>query len=128
FLSIYQAGRHFDGLIVEDYYPKAERYFKDIKRENRLGLRIDSSNLFNIGRNKYVINLQTSSGKLKGAEIYLTVRKVSERSGSRFILSEVRAGYYETIFNIPQRGYYLFVLTIKHPEISTERRWFQMVE
>ncbi|HHN64046.1 MAG TPA: hypothetical protein ENK09_01630 [Nitrospirae bacterium] len=127
FLSIYQAGRHYDGLVAENYYPKAERFFRDIKRERELGLEIGGTP-FRKGMNRYRVKLSTRKGKLTGARLLIKLRMLSENKYSHYLLKEVSPGEYEATFRLPEGGYYLFVLQLSHPALKTEKRWFQMVE
>ncbi len=121
--SLYISKAHYEGLVEEGYSEKAEHYFKNLKKEDALGLQIKVSETLE----PFDVWINTKEGPLRGAAVVLRVGRIDSSRDLRFPLKEVSPGHYRASVELPRGGYYMFNLEISSSEIKTTRRWFKRV-
>ena len=104
-LTFYVAGRSYDGLVEEDYYGKAHGYLALKEKEEDLGLAIRIPGRFSEGRNRFLAEIDTAGGPLRGARTSLRAMRLSGPEHDRtFPLREEAAGMYTGEIDLPAAG------------------------
>ncbi|MBI5419059.1 MAG: FixH family protein [Deltaproteobacteria bacterium] len=123
-LSLYAAGRSYDGLVEENYYLRATGYLAEREREERAGLSISVPQSLEKGHNRFSAAISTSSGPLRGAKVTLAAMRISGVNGDRkFTLAEGNPGSYAADVFLPAEGEWMFRLEAESGAIRAQKRW-----
>jgi hypothetical protein len=127
--SFYFAGKSFDGVVEQDYYRSATRFFTAREEEKRLGFTLSLPSVLPLGRSDFRAGLSVGGAPLKGARVSLVVRGVAApRAAASYVLDEGEPGIYRSEVLIPSPGRWLLSLDISSPALSTSRTWMTTVK
>lgn len=123
-VTFYVAWKSYDGLVEKEYFAKANAYMSLKEKEEDLGLAIRIPRTFSAGRNRFLAEVSTAEGPLRGGRASLTAMRLSgPEHDMTFPLREEEAGSYTGEIDLPSAGSWMLHLDVEGDMVRTERRW-----
>lgn len=122
--SVYLAQTSYEGLVEDNYSRKAERYLMEKEAERTAGVTVDVTGPVRDGESRVTVEVATARGRLRGAEVTLTARRIRGAALDRiFRLAEQEPGTYAGRIDLPAAGSWLMDLSVRGAGIRAQRRW-----